>query len=101
MPPSLRYLTCRAWLPAAHALLIEPGQPSRWVVRALEPGIGRAVVGGPELLFGVERRRIQALVASQGAHLRLDQAVVIPVRAAGRQRHRSPEAEVHIHLAGV
>src|SRR5262249_57726498 len=82
---------------ATHALLVQPGQPSRWVVSALKPGIGRAVVCGPELLLGIERRRIQTLVAVQGRHLRLNQAVVVPVGVAGRQRDRSPETAVPVH----
>src|SRR5260370_32532991 len=71
------------------------------IILALELGIFRAVVPLPELLLGVERRGVQALLAAERAHLVLDLAVVMAVRGAGRQRHGAPEAEVDVDLAAV
>src|SRR5260370_8300170 len=70
------------------------------IILALELGIFRAVVPLPELLRGVERRGVQALLAAERAHLVLDLAVVMAVRGAGRQRHGAPEAEVDVDLPG-
>src|SRR5690348_13405320 len=91
----------RAWLASAHALLIQPGQPAASVIGALQPGIGGAVVGGPELVLGIERRRVQPLGTAEGGHLGLDQAVVVAVASSWRQGYRPPETEVHVDPAGL
>src|SRR5260370_41898756 len=70
------------------------------IILALELGIFRAVVPLPELLLGVERRGVQALLAAERAHLVLDLAVVMAVPGAGRPRHGAPEAEVDVDLPG-
>src|SRR3981081_470629 len=70
------------------------------IILALELGVFGAVVPLPELLLGVERRGVQALVTAERGHLVLDLAVVMAVRGAGRQRHGAPEAEVDVDLPG-
>src|ERR1700722_11432190 len=85
---------------AANAFTVQICQPTAGVVVALELGVGRPVVALPEFLGRVERGRVEALVAAEVADRVLDLPVVETAGRARRQRYRSPEAEVHVDLAG-
>src|SRR5215469_16801546 len=87
-------------LDAAHALVVEVSQPTPGVICLLHLGIHRPVVPGPELLAGVERRRVQALVPAELGDLVLNPPVEVAVARGRRQRDHAPEAEVHVHLSG-
>src|ERR1022692_4525649 len=97
--PSLAFLSALTGNSASRdALFVQAEQASLTVIRALERPVGAAVVALVELVLGIVRGRVQRLMPIQPRHLIFDEAVVVTVRPARRQWHRSPEAEIHVHL---
>src|SRR5271165_4099549 len=82
---------------SADTLLVEGEQAPFAVIGALEGAVGVAVVAPVKVVLGVERRGIQRLLPVQLRDLVLDEAVVVVVRPAFRQRNGAPEPEVHVH----
>src|SRR5260370_26279431 len=85
-------------LAAAHALVVQAEQAPGGIIRALQLRILLPVVLPPELVFGVERGRVQALSAAERLDFVLDKPVVVAVGLAGRERNRAPEAEIHVDV---
>src|SRR5687768_14176851 len=87
--------------PSPHTLVVQIKQATVRVVFPLDRPVGVAVVQLPELLTGVEARRIKRLVTVEIVHGVLDQPVVVTVELPPWQWHHSPEPEVDVQLAGL
>src|SRR5690606_9483131 len=87
--------------PSPHTLVVQIKQAPARVVFPLDRPVGVAVVEAPELVAAVERGRVERLVTVELVHGVLDEAVVVAVELASRQRHHAPEPEVHVQLAGL